>query len=507
MTSLFEQTITSTNDTGPEELDAGKMQLSPYQEAIIDFATSNHENFIVDAVAGSGKTTTAVLVGQALGVNDTTFLAFNKSIATELQQKGLPSASTFHSAAFNVLKRKHGKFTVDSNKAWRVVDSVVPDHLQEDYSSATVRLAGLAKQACKTPDNVDLAFVQETLAYHDLDFGGDDYQLFKFTKMTLERMVASAVQKKVVDFDDMLYIPWLDKIPFVLSDVLIVDEAQDTNLLQRSLLATSGARIIAVGDPHQSIYGFRGASSDALDAIAKQFNCQSLPLSTCYRCDETIVREAQRLVPHIQWREGAPQGVVRTVAPLELCAEGNLPDAIICRTNAPIVRLFFRLARNGIPVQILGRDLGKAIAKTITATAGKATGFSQMRNLLELWADAEIRKAEKRGGTGALVADKLECILAVMEHVESKGGSPNTVASEAERLFTDSETPGRITLSTIHKAKGREWNRLAFYAPELLPGKWARQDWQIRQEQNLQYVAITRAAHDLLYVRQLGKEE
>lgn len=505
--SLFEQTITAANDTGPEEIRADKMKLSPFQDAIMSFATESSDNFIVNAVAGSGKTTTAVLVGKALGTERTTFLAFNKSIASELQLRGLPSASTFHSAAYGVLRKRHGKFTVDSNKAWRLARGIIPEHLQEDYASVTIQLAGLAKQACWAPDTINLGGVQESITHHDMDFSADDYQLFKFVKLLLEKQIAEAVQKHTIDFDDMLYIPWLDKIPFVLSDVLIVDEAQDTNLLQRSLLATSNARIIAVGDPHQSIYGFRGASSDALDAIAKQFNCQSLPLSTCYRCDETIVREAQRLVPHIQWREGAPQGVVRTVAPLELTAEGNLPDAIVCRTNAPIVRLFFRLARNGIPVQILGRDLGKAIAKTITATAGKATGFSQMRNLLELWADAEIRKAEKRGGTGALVEDKLECILAVMEHVESKGGSPNTVASEAERLFTDSETPGRITLSTIHKAKGREWNRLAFYAPELLPGKWARQDWQIRQEQNLQYVAITRAAHDLLYVRQLDKDE
>jgi len=65
-------------------------------------------------------------------------------------------------------------------------------------------------------------------------------------------------------------------------------------------------------------------------------------------------------------------------------------------------------------------------------------------------------------------------------------------------IFSD-EVKG-IILSTIHKAKGLENDRIFFLAPELIPSKYATQPWQYEQEQNLFYVAVTRAKHELIYV-------
>jgi DNA helicase II / ATP-dependent DNA helicase PcrA len=59
---------------------------------------------------------------------------------------------------------------------------------------------------------------------------------------------------------------------------------------------------------------------------------------------------------------------------------------------------------------------------------------------------------------------------------------------------------GRVTLATIHKAKGLEANRVWFLCPSLCPSKWARQDWQKAQERNLIYVAITRAKSELIKI-------
>jgi superfamily I DNA/RNA helicase len=55
-------------------------------------------------------------------------------------------------------------------------------------------------------------------------------------------------------------------------------------------------------------------------------------------------------------------------------------------------------------------------------------------------------------------------------------------------------------LSTIHKAKGLENDRIFFLCPELIPSKYATQPWQYEQEANLKYVAITRAKQELIYV-------
>ena len=67
-----------------------------------------------------------------------------------------------------------------------------------------------------------------------------------------------------------------------------------------------------------------------------------------------------------------------------------------------------------------------------------------------------------------------------------------------EKIFTD-EVKG-IMLSTIHKAKGLENERVFFLCPELIPSKYATQPWQYEQENHLRYVAITRAKRELIYV-------
>jgi superfamily I DNA/RNA helicase len=67
-----------------------------------------------------------------------------------------------------------------------------------------------------------------------------------------------------------------------------------------------------------------------------------------------------------------------------------------------------------------------------------------------------------------------------------------------DSLFGDNVT-GLLVLSTIHKAKGREWERV-FWLDRIgtCPSKWARQAWQQDQEKNLMYVAATRAKSELI---------
>ena len=73
------------------------------------------------------------------------------------------------------------------------------------------------------------------------------------------------------------------------------------------------------------------------------------------------------------------------------------------------------------------------------------------------------------------------------------------------RIIEDNEPT--LTLSTCHKAKGREWQRVAILEPELMPSKWARQDWQYQQEQNLIYVAYTRTQSELFIMKPQPKAE
>ncbi|MBN6046748.1 UvrD-helicase domain-containing protein, partial [Citrobacter sp. ku-bf4] len=118
----------------------------------------------------------------------------------------------------------------------------------------------------------------------------------------------------MVDFDDLLYLAVKDGISLPKFDFIFVDEAQDTNAIQRALLRKimrKGSRIVAVGDPAQAIYGFRGADSESLNLIAEEFDAIKLPLSISYRCSTSVVSYAQQWVSHIQAAPGAKAGEVQ----------------------------------------------------------------------------------------------------------------------------------------------------------------------------------------------------
>ena len=91
----------------------------------------------------------------------------------------------------------------------------------------------------------------------------------------------------MANFDDLLYLAVKDGISLPKFDFIFVDEAQDTNAIQRALLRKimkKTSRVVVVGDPAQAIYGFRGADSESMNLIAEEFDCKRLPLSISCRC-------------------------------------------------------------------------------------------------------------------------------------------------------------------------------------------------------------------------------
>ena len=77
----------------------------------------------------------------------------------------------------------------------------------------------------------------------------------------------------------------------------------------------------------------------------------------------------------------------------------------------------------------------------------------------------------------------------------------NSLLAKIELTFTDEPNTSRLTLSTVHKAKGLEFETVFILDfDKYMPSKWAAQDWQKVQERNLIYVAVTRAKNKLVYI-------
>lgn len=487
------------------------MQFSPYQTAIFDEITTGIGNIFVEAVAGSGKTTTIVEATTRLPLTATRiFLAFNKSIAEELKSRGV-NASTFHALALNSIRPLlPTSFRIDSNKVSRIFRSIVARDLQNDFADlprvVSVGKAygiGIFDDIPNTPDAW-----QNVLDAHDFSF--PDNSEHKVCEFAIRILRMSNEDRGTIDFDDMLYFNIMLNAPMRTFDFVFVDEAQDTSGIQLAIIdkiANTTTRYIFVGDRHQAIYGFRGAGIAAVPSIIARYHCTTLPLSISYRCAAAIVAEAQAIVPQIQAASDAPSGVIhltRTSAQILIDIDQETSNcAVLCRNTKPLIKLAYFLINHNIPVQLLGRDLGTGLKRLMTKVSAFKT-LTTLATLLQEACDREVSEelAHNRTAKAAFIEDRYNTLLSIIDNITSDPQTHDTtktaVTGAIDALFRDNANACK--LATIHKAKGLEWNHVFFLDPQLIPSKYASRDWELQQEENLRYVAITRAKHTLTYI-------
>lgn len=472
-------------------------QPSKYQQDIFDFVENSPHSAIISAVAGSGKTTTIVEAVKRLPGQDYIFLAFNKSIAEELKSRGV-KASTFHALCFAELNSRLAKRPkVDSGKLRDLFRAICPDEEREEYFEVP-KLVSLAKNAAFTcgEGNDDW---QVLIDDHMLSFPDDDHAI----KLADRLLCISNTRLDVIDFDDMLYIPWLKGFALRTYATVFIDEAQDTNKLQLLLLQRLvdpfAGRLIAVGDQAQAIYGFRGAGTGSMENMREMFKCNELPLSVSYRCSRAVVMEAKNYVPHIESFSAATEGSVARVESWRL--DHLTGGAVICRLNRPLVKLAFQLIAAGKSIRYLGKDISAQLKHILKRAADGKANLDTIIARVEAERDIEVNKAEANGrGRVAYIEDKYGSLLSILEQLPSHAGF-REVNEAIDRIFR--ETPGAsITLCTVHKAKGLEWpNVFILDADKYMPHPRSTEGWQLQQEYNMLYVAITRSKDMLFYIR------
>lgn len=496
---------------------------SIYQQAVFSFITNDNGSAIIEAVAGSGKTTTIVQALNLIPKNKSVvFLAFNKSIATELQErvpKGV-QCSTLNSLGHQAWYRHAGKVRVNGSKTRDVIRS---EQFESEYerrdinrlASSVIRMVSIAKAVGLVPNSVkdanslvpDSREVWDSLIDHyDIQFGdgktpNQDTDDDKDTAIRMARTVLDISCKMgsvEIDFDDQLYLTVIFRVPVPKFDFVFVDEAQDVSDIQRALLAAAmkpEGRLIAVGDPHQAIYGFRGADSNSIENIARLFNAVRLPLSISYRCPKAVIREAQRYVSHIESHESAIEGEVRTLG--EYKSEMFKPDdLVICRNMSPIVRLAYRLISAKVPARIIGRDMAAGLISLINKL--NPTSIEHLISRLVEWKEREIYRLRTKDEDADIskIEDKYDVIHCFLDC--SGARTVPELIQAIEHLFGDRKTG--VILSTIHRAKGLEADNVFILDSWLMPSKYAKRDWQKQQETNIAYVAITRAKVTLSYI-------
>lgn len=493
------------------------------QADVFDWVQNGHGSARLIAVAGAGKTTTIIEATRYM--TGSVFVgAYNKKIADELtarvNQLGIGSrvrASTFHSAGNTAWSRACSKRPlVEGHKTRKIMDDLGINDVLKEFVEKGV---SIAKQTGFGIFNSidDQTSWEEVIEHFDLldSLQKDSYGRMPTTGEAIGACVSVLNEsikrdKVMIDFDDMIFSPLYHGVKFFENDWVLVDEAQDTNpvrrLLARKMLKTSG-RLLAVGDPHQAIYGFTGADNDALDLIKKEFGCIDLPLTVTFRCPKSVVALAKTWVDHIESHPDSKDGSVTTI---HLDQFNKLPateltrdDVVLCRYTKPLVQEAYKLIRRGIGCHVEGKDIGKGLLALCAKWS--VDSCSQLTRKLESYVVTETEKLMRKGKETMAEAlqDRVETLYVIMENLGEEA-TVNELRAAIDKLFGDVPagcTSFNLTLSTIHKAKGREWDRVYLLGRNSYqPSKYARQQWQKDQEVNLMYVAVTRSKNLLVEV-------
>jgi superfamily I DNA/RNA helicase len=493
---------------------------SPQQAAFIHEAHTGTSSIVLIAVAGAGKTTTILQAVKKMR-GQTIILAFNKKIAEEIKAKlkrdGIDwkkaEAATTHSIGLRNWKnhiKRHvgGEVMIQQDKVGRMIGPML-EHGEIDaelkpFIAVILQLVTLAKaNAIGIVGHIEDESLWEDIVEHFDLF--DDKEIKKKGQEIIETAIMllkkSNDELNVIDFDDMIYLPLLYDITFFQFDNVIMDEAQDSNLTRQLLadaLLKRGGRFMGVGDPRQAIYGFTGADNDSMDNLKQHFRAKEMPLTVTYRCPKAVVKFAQTWVDHIQAHETAPDGEVAIESFETMLLKPEMLNgdaAILCRNTRPLVTAAFALIRAKIPCRIEGRDIGEQLVKLVTRWKS-ISDVHELEDKLVDWLEAEeIKWTEKKKLAKVQEAqDKVETIRVIIEAcLEDKRDQISDVVAYIDNIFADNVT-GILTLSTIHRSKGREWKTVYWLDRfNTCPSRFATMEWEQLQEANLCYVAATRS--------------
>jgi len=488
------------------------------QQAILAAVTGSEEPIMIDAKAGTGKTTTLKMVAGALPRRPSLALAFNKKIKEELEA-AFPdhfTVKTMNGLGAGAWNKAIGKrCQVDTDKLGKILKAFIKSNsveLDRDDFSTVLQLVKRARTMGLVPEGA-----RATVIVKDNPDGWEAVADSLFldaseTQIWVARSVLRECIKQsytgLVDFDDQIYMSALfggvfDKYPLVM-----VDEAQDLSPLNHIQVRKSAAgRLIVVGDPRQAIYAFRGADSSSMDSLrGLRENWIDLPLSTTFRCPKAVVARQQTHAPGYNAHATAPDGEVVNFSSDWQAASlspGGEQVAILCRNNAPLFAAALRLIKQHIGCTLMGSEIGKAlITLSKKVLPDDDASVELCIGLLREWGESEISKARANGKDErvALIQDKWDCFEAVIENSDAK------TAGDIRRTLSTMFQAGsiRFTLATGHKAKGLEWHTVVHLDPWRVPSKYAKTQAAaghmiaLQQDMNLQYVIETRTKFRLV---------
>lgn len=542
------------------------MKHTTEQQQIIETIKEGKTHLIINAVAGAGKTTTILEGLKEVPAHQTVlFCAFNVSIRNEISKRvrsyknSLLDVKNIHQLGLELMKSNSlNKIKIDNFKYSRLFQEFISSEGSSFFSRflnlcpknakvilnnkeafhffRKIALDGINKVRLNLVKKDPSAFTRLNTHYNIVDSGlfkenaTDLIDLFFVLIFTLiEKGNNTYFEKGTIDFTDMLYLPMvLNYRPLTTYDRIFIDECQDLSRAQLGIVlkyTDQSTKVVVVGDPHQSIYGFTGADSDSFSNFYTILeNPMTLPLSVSFRCPEVVTKLAANFRKDII-SGTTVTGCVKTIEEDELYENIMPGDMILCRWKDSLIVTAFKLLTSNKPIYIDVEEINDMIKQLTAIFSDKdlntpcgdwllsANFYQEVKNKnIKIFTSTLSTKLSYEAKSleisnfNYLMDSKLQFIKFLYKNYGDSSLSLSQLCNKSSKLISNSGQ--RIWLSTIHKAKGLEAHNVFILKYNEMPLKYPGQkSWELEQELNLQYVAITRTKKQLFLVEEYKKQK
>ncbi|MFA7264757.1 MAG: UvrD-helicase domain-containing protein [Candidatus Nanopelagicales bacterium] len=450
-------------------------------------AAATGKDVVVEALAGTGKTSTLELISRENAEKSFCYIAFNKSIADEAKRR-FPrnvTAATAHSFAYHHIKASRPELLDRLQSQERVprwkqaqILRIREDFVFGDFKLRDRQLAGLVMESVARFCASD---APEPGMHHIPRVPGMD---LPEPRKALQEFVFPYVQRAWADItsgrgqlrfmhDHYLKLASMDKNFRLPGEVVLFDEAQDADPVVMSIVqrmqTDHGVQLIPNGDSNQQIYAWRGAI-DALDQFDAEYR---LPLTASFRFGQSIADEANRILSLLE----TPYQLQGLGPESSALAFLDNPDTVLCRTNAEAVSRLLTAQMSGIRAGLVGgtQAVQWLAQAALDLTEGRPTDHPELR-AFESWNQVREYVTEDKEAR-----DLQTLVNLVDDH------TPQVILAAVERAVP--ERAAQLLISTAHKSKGREWNSVKLASDFPMP---MSEEGLSAPELRLAYVAVTR---------------
>lgn len=497
---------------------------SEYQAKIFDNIEHGIGNLIINASAGSSKTTTIVNAIRFVAKNKKIlFLAFNKDIVNVIKNKinrENTTISTFHSLGFSILKengiisscargfQEHDPSNIEILNIYKYnnyINNILINNKNKIYIDNIKKLVDYSRYYIAFSLN-EISKVSQLYGITPIN---DEFEIVRNV------LLWGKSNTQQIDYTDLIWLPNVLNLTTKKSqyDYIFIDEAQDTSIVEQQLIEKCfkrGTRFIAVGDKNQQINVWAGSTVAAIDLLKKHPNTIELNLPISYRCPKKIVQLAQKYSDNIIASKDSIEGEINYDVSLFAPKNG---DMVLCRNTAPLIECLLKYFSNNKKAYIRGSEnIKKQLIDLIKNTESELIDINCITSngLFPKLYEMMSQKIEYVKSCYSLNEDDAlsePSVLLMYDNIESIKvlsdglSTTNELINKINFIF-DGDDNDAVQLSTIHKAKGLESDNVFILNKSLMPSKFAKKDWEILSENNLIYVAYTRAKKTLNFIKE-----